>query len=194
MPTPIQLVAFSGSIRADSLNHKLALRMAEGAREAGASVNVIRLRDYPLPLYDADIQAASGLPPEARRLKAIFRESHGFIIASPEYNGSFSGVLKNMIDWVSRADAPGEPSNAVFAGKLAVIGSASPGAFGGVRGLISLRMLLAGLGLTVLPDQVIVPNAGYAFAPDGRLAEEALDVRARSLGASLARAVARWSP
>lgn len=186
-----KIVAFSGSLRRDSLNQKLAMRVAEGAREAGAEVTVISLRDYPLPLYDFDVQCSSGLPEQARRLKQLFREQHGFIIASPEYNGSYSGVLKNMIDWVSRAEAPGEPSNAVFAGKLAALCSASPGAFGGLRGMMPLRLLMAAIGLMALPDQVLVPNAGDLFLPDGRIKDDALDARACALGASLARQAAK---
>lgn len=186
-----KILAFGGALRRDSFNQKLAARAAEGAREAGADVTVIALRDFPMPLYDFDIQAAGGLPDEAKRLKALFREHHGFIIASPEYNSSFSGALKNAIDWISRSESKDEPSMAVFSGKMAAICSASPGALGGLRGLVPLRMLLGNIGVTVLSDQVTLPNAGAAFTDDGKLADEKLDARVRALGATLARHVAK---
>ena len=182
-----KILALGGALRRDSFNQLLAARAAAGAVEADAGVTVISLRDFPMPLYDADIQAASGLPGEAKRLKALFREHHGLLIASPEYNGSFSGALKNAIDWISRSESREEPSMAVFAGKTAAVCSASPGALGGLRGLVPLRMLLGTLGVAVLPEQVTVGQAASAFTPDGRLADEKLDARVRGLGASLAR-------
>lgn len=168
----------------------MAALAAEGAAEAGANVSIVSLRDFPMPLYDFDVQCESGLPGPARALKERIRAADGLIIASPEYNGSFSGVLKNAIDWVSRSETQGEPSNAVFAGKTAAICAASPGVFGGIRGLIALRMLLANLGLFVLPDQVTIPNAGALFAADGTCTDGSAANRLRSLGAALARHLA----
>jgi NAD(P)H-dependent FMN reductase len=182
-----RILAFGGALRRESFNQKLAERAAEGAREAGADVTVIALRDFPMPLYDFEIHAASGLPEEAKRLKALFQAHHGFIIASPEYNSSFSGALKNAIDWVSRSEAKDEPPLSAFKGKTAALLAASPGALGGLRGLVPLRMLLGNIGVHVLPDQVTIPNADSAFAPDGRLLDEKLDMRVRGLGAALAR-------
>ena len=106
------------------------------------------------------------MPPAGQRLKQLFREHDGFLIASPEYNSSITAVLKNAIDWVSRA-APGEPPLVGFSGKAAVLMSASPGALGGLRGLVHLRSILGNIGVIVLPDQVAVPRAFEAFAPDG---------------------------
>lgn len=186
-----RILAFGGALRRDSFNQKLAARAAEGAREAGAEVTLIALREFPMPPYDYEIQAASGLPAEAKRLKALFREHQGLLIASPEYNSSFSGVLKNAIDWISRSESKDEPSMAAFAGKTAAICAASPGALGGLRGLVPLRMMLGNMGVNVLPDQVTVGGADKAFAPDGRLLDEKLDARVRGLGASLTRHLAK---
>lgn len=186
-----RILAFGGSLRRESFNQRLAAIAAAGAREAGADVTVIALRDFPLPMYDFDLQAAGGLPPEAKRLKALFREHHGLIIASPEYNSSFSAALKNAIDWISRSESNEEPPLVAFREKTAVLCAASPGALGGLRGLVPLRMLLANIGVTVLPDQVTVPNASSAFTADGRVSDEKLDARVRALGATLARHLAR---
>src|SRR5262249_29719722 len=103
-----RILAFAGSTRRDSFNKKLAGIAADGARAAGAEVTFIDLRDYPLPLYDGDLEAEKGLPEQAQRLKKLFLDHDGLLISSPEYNSSISGVLKNTIDWVSRP-VPGEP-------------------------------------------------------------------------------------
>ncbi len=189
--TTPRILCFGGSLRRDSFNQRLAARAAQGARESGADVTVIALRDFPMPLYDGDLEASSGLPAVAKRLKALFREHHGLLIASPEYNSSFSAVLKNTIDWISRAETRDEPSLVAFAGKTAALCAASPGALGGLRGLVPLRMLLGNIGVTVLPDQVTVGSAGRAFAPDGSLMDAQWDARVRALGVTLTRHVAR---
>ncbi|HEX5790218.1 MAG TPA: NAD(P)H-dependent oxidoreductase, partial [Luteolibacter sp.] len=97
------ILAFSGSLRQDSFNHKLAAIAARGARGAGAQVTLIRLRDYPLPLFDEDLEKAKGMPENAAKLKKLFADHDALLIASPEYNGGISAALKNVIDWVSRA-------------------------------------------------------------------------------------------
>ena len=100
-----KIVAFSGSLRAGSFNKKLVALAAEAARAAGAEVTVVDLRDLALPLFDEDLEAASGLPDGAKKFKALLRASDGFLIASPEYNSSVTGALKNAIDWASRAES-----------------------------------------------------------------------------------------
>ena len=162
---------------------------AEGARQAGAEVSLIALRDYPLPVYDGDLESASGLPENARRLKALFREHHGLIIASPEYNSSIAGALKNAIDWVSRAESKDDVS--VIAGKTAILCAASPGALGGLRGLVHIRAILGNLGVTVLPEQVAVGQAYQAFTPEGALVDPKVDQKVRNLGGALARHLAK---
>jgi NAD(P)H-dependent FMN reductase len=104
-----RILAFGGSLRAESFNQKLAAIAAEGARAAGAEVTLIALRDFRMPLFDEDLEAEEGMPETARKLKTLFAEHDGLIIASPEYNSTITAALKNAIDWVSRATTPGEP-------------------------------------------------------------------------------------
>ncbi|MCB1134363.1 MAG: NAD(P)H-dependent oxidoreductase, partial [Verrucomicrobiae bacterium] len=129
MKTP-RILAFGGSLRAGSHNQRLAAIAAEGARKAGADVTLIALRDHPLPFYDQDLEDESGMPENAAKLKALFAAADGFLIASPEYNSSYTAVLKNTIDWVSRATSDDEPPLSVFKGKTAAILAASPGGYG----------------------------------------------------------------
>ena len=152
MITP-RILAFGGSLRRDSYNQKLVAIAAAGARAAGAEVTLITLRDFPLPLYDQELEDAEGLPPAAKKLKQLFREHHGLLIASPEYNSSITGTLKNTLDWVSRVETESEPPLEAFAGKTAILCAASPGAWGGLRGLVHLRAILGNIGVTVLPDR-----------------------------------------
>ncbi len=171
MPTP-KLVAFAGSLRAGSFNKKLVVIAAEAARVAGAEVTVVDLRDLALPLYDQDLEDTSGLPPGAKEFKALLRASDGFLIASPEYNSSITPALKNAIDWASRAEADDEPPLAAYKGKVAALLAASPGALGGLRGLVSLRSLLGNIGVVVLPEQVCISVAHEAFDDAGKLQDE----------------------
>jgi chromate reductase, NAD(P)H dehydrogenase (quinone) len=181
-----RILAFGGSLRRDSFNQKLAAVAAAGAREAGADVTLVALRDFPLPVFDQDFEDAEGLPAAAKKLKQLFRDHHGLLIASPEYNSSISCSLKNALDWVSRAENDDEPALAAFAGKTAVLCAASPGALGGLRGLVHVRAMLGNLGVTVLPDQTTVSKAHEAFRPDGALADEKQAARVKKLGAQLA--------
>ena len=165
-----RILAFAGSTRTDSLNKKLVRAAAKSAEAAGASVTVVDLRDFALPLFDQDLEA-NGTPDGAVRLKKLFLEHNGLLIASPEYNSSLSAVLKNAIDWVSRS-APGEPMKAAFLGKVAAIVSASPGALGGMRGLVHLTAILQNISVMVLPDQYALGKAHEAFGEDGELTNE----------------------
>jgi chromate reductase len=187
MPTTPRILVFGGSLRRDSFNQKLAAIAAEGARSAGAKVTLISLRDYPLPVFDEDLETAIGKPDPAIRLKALFREHHGLIIASPEYNSSVTAALKNAIDWVSRTDSDDEPALSALSGKSAILCSASPGALGGLRGLVHLRAILGNIGITVLPDQVAVGGAYQAFKEDGSLTDEKQALRVKNLGITLAK-------
>lgn len=191
MSTTPRILVFGGSLRRDSFNQKLAAIAAEGAREAGAEVTVIALRDFPMPVFDQDLEDASGKPEAAARLKALFKEHHGLIIASPEYNSSITAALKNAIDWVSRVDSDDEPMLSALSGKTAVLCAASPGALGGLRGLVHLRSILGNIGITVLPDQIAVGNAYQAFAEDGFLTDPKQAARVKALGATLAKHLAK---
>jgi NAD(P)H-dependent FMN reductase len=184
MTTP-RILAFGGSLRRESFNQKLATIAAQGARAAGAEVTLIALRDFPLPVFSEDIEAAEGLPATAKKLKQLFLEHHGLLISSPEYNSSISGALKNTIDWVSRAESDDEPVLAAYIGKTAILCSASPGHLGGLRGLVHVRAILGNIGVTVLPNQVAVSQADEAFRPDGTLVDEELATRVRNLGTQL---------
>ncbi|MDB6029448.1 MAG: NADPH-dependent reductase [Verrucomicrobiales bacterium] len=171
MSTP-KILAFAGSARTGSFNKNLIKVGAQAARDAGAEVTLIDLRDLPMPLFDQDIEDASGLPENAKKLKALMRSHHGFLIASPEYNSSVTGLLKNTIDWASRTETDDEPDLVCFRGKIVSLLSASPGGLGGLRGLVHLRSILGNIGAIVLPDQVAISAAHDAFNEAGNLKDE----------------------
>ena len=177
--------SFASSTRRESFNKKLVAIAAQGAREAGAEVTLIDLKDFPLPLFDQDLEAEQGMPENGKKLEKLFIDHDGLLIASPEYNSSFPAVLKNAIDWVSRP-APGEPSLVAFRGKVATLMSASPGALGGLRGLVHVRSILGNIGVIVLPDQIAVAKAHEAFQPDGSLVDPKQQAGIEGLGTTLA--------
>ena len=181
----ITLLAMAGSTRTDSFNKKLAKIAMAGAAETGANVVHLDLRDFPLPLFDGDLEDESGIPDNGVKLKELMKAADGFIIASPEYNSSVSGVLKNAIDWVSRSYGD-ESVLECFHGKTAVIMSASPGKLGGLRGLFALRSILENIGVFVMPKQIAVPGADHAFDQDGSLIDRALQERVKALGIAVA--------
>ena len=187
-----RILAFSGSTRSDSYNKKLVKIAAAGARAAGADVTYLDLRELPMPLYDGDLEEQEGLPPNAKKFRQMMTDHQGLLIASPEYNSSFSGVLKNAIDWASRP-APGEPPLGCFVGKAAAIMSTSTGGFGGVRGLLSLRSLLGNLRVLVLPEQVTISHASDAFSADGDLKDLQQRQSVEQLGATLVRLLMKLS-
>jgi len=159
----VRLLAFAGSTRAGSLNQALLDLAVAEARRQGAEVTSIRLKDFDLPLYDGDLEA-SDFPAKARELKALFRAHHGVLIASPEYNGSVSGVLKNAIDWATRpTDGEGLVALSAFRGKVAGLMGASLSPFGGLRGVTHLRQILGTIQAVVATEQVLVPAAHTAF-------------------------------
>jgi NAD(P)H-dependent FMN reductase len=180
-----RILAFAGSIRKDSFNKKLVKVAADAARAAGAQVTYADLRDLPMPLYDGDLEAEQGLPENAKKFKALLSANDGFLISAPEYNSSITGVLKNAIDWASRP-VPGEAPLACFAGKVVALMSASPGALGGLRGLVTVRSLLSNIRVIVLPDQVAIPKAHEAFDPQGRLKDPKQQAGIEALGRDLA--------
>ena len=188
MANTSKILAFAGSTREASYNKQLVKIAANGARAAGAEVTYIDFRDFPLPLYDGDLEAKEGIPENARKLKQLMKEHQGLLIASPEYNSSISGVLKNTIDWISRPEGD-EPLLACFVDKVAVIMSASPGGFGGMRGLVHLRSILGNIKVLVLPDQIAVSNAFEVFNPDGTLKDGKQQAAIEQLGSKLATVV-----
>lgn len=167
-----RLAVFAGSLRRQSFNRRLALAAADMVDGAGAEAVRVDLADYQIPLYDADIEADSGLPAGVVAIKKVFADCDGFIAASPEYNGSLSPLIKNTIDWMSRKGDDPAPM-IPFRDKVAGLLSASPGKLGGLRGLIELRRVLGGLGVLVSPVQHAIGGAGEAFGDDGGLVDEA---------------------
>ena len=179
-----KILAFAGSLRSGSFNKKLVRIAAEGARGAGAEVTEIDLRDMPMPLYDGDIEREQGLPPNAKLFKRLLIEHNGILISSPEYNTAITAVLKNAIDWASRAE-PAESPLVAFKGKVGGLMSISPGNFGGVRSLAMLRAILSHLGVIVVPTQLGIARANEAFDADGNLRDERQGETIRSIGAEV---------
>ena len=158
----MKILAFSGSTRADSYNKKLLQEAVAIAKEKGAEVQVIDLKDYPMPFYDGDFEEKQGMPENAKKLRTLMCASDAMIIASPEYNASFSAVLKNAIDWVSRGETGGASRDA-FRGKKFALMSASLGKSGGANGLKQLRDVITAIGGEVVSNQVVVPEAHTVF-------------------------------
>ena len=191
MPAP-RILAFAGSLRRDSFNKKLARVAADAARAAGGDVTLIDLKDLPMPVYDGDLEAAEGVPLNARKLKDLMKANQALLLACPEYNSSISGALKNAIDWASRQEK-GETPLACFEGKVAGLLSASPGALGGLRGLVTVRSILSNIRVLVLPEQVAVPKADQAFGPDGHLLDPKIAASVEKLAKRLVEVVAKLS-
>ena len=163
MPAP-KILVFPGSTRAGSHNVKLAALAAKELTLIDAEVTRISLVDYPLPIYEGDLEAKAGPPANALRLKQMIMAHHGVFIASPEYSASVTPLLKNAIDWVSRVRERGDPTYAAFKGRAFAISSASPGGAGGLRSLMALRQILElGCGALVIPEQIAIPQADHAF-------------------------------
>ncbi|HIE97608.1 MAG TPA: NADPH-dependent oxidoreductase [Planctomycetes bacterium] len=186
-----KILAFAGSARTDSYNHRLVQVAADGARAAGADVTVLNLKDYPLPIFDEDLER-DAVPENAAKLKQLFLDHDGLLISSPEYNSSITPLLKNVIDWVSRP-AEGEASLAAYRGKVAALMAASPGGLGGLRGLVHVRSILSSIGVIVLPDQLAVSRAFDAFDDDGQLKDEKQQARVQNLGKSVAVTISKLS-
>lgn len=188
MSDSVKILALAGSLREDSFNKKLVKIAAAGARKAGANVTIINLSNYRLPLYDADLEVSEGLPEKVKELRQLFIDHDGFLFSSPEYNSSLSGVFKNLIDWVSRPEN-GKGGLAAFSSKTAVIMSASPGALGGLRGLVHLRAILGNMNVLVLPDQISISAADGAFNEDGQLTDPVKLEKTLALGSKLTQVI-----
>jgi NAD(P)H-dependent FMN reductase len=168
--TTIHVLVFAASLRAGSLNHALAALAARVAAANGATVDFASMHDFDVPPYDGDLETGEGLPAGARELQRRLAASDAFIIASPEYNGSMPGVLKNLIDWTSRFRP--QP----FDGRHGLLLSASPSLMGGNRGLWALRVPLEHLGARIYPDMFSLSMANKALAND-TIADEGLRAR-----------------
>jgi NAD(P)H-dependent FMN reductase len=167
----MRLLAFAASLRRDSLNRRLIQVAADLARDAGLKVDLADFREFDMPLYDADLQAQSGFPSGAQELARRIESADGLMIASPEYNYSIPGTLKNAIDWVSRM----KPMP--LSSKHGMLLAASSSLVGGIRGLWALRVPLEGLGVTLYPGMFALAEAQKAFDEHGRLKDTAVQER-----------------
>ncbi len=181
----VRLLAFAGSARKGSWNRKLLDVGVSGARDAGATVKVVEMGDYPMPLMDEDLEKAEGVPAKAQEFKALMKEHHGFLIACPEYNSSLTPLLKNTIDWASRKEGDEAPLEC-FTGKTCGLLSASPGALGGLRGLVHVRAILSNINVLVIPQQFALGKANEAFNDDGTLKDAKSQSFATTVGKRLA--------
>jgi chromate reductase, NAD(P)H dehydrogenase (quinone) len=159
----LKILVIPGSLRTGSLNARLAAVIAHELAQSGADVSRVSLSDFPLPIYDGDLQAKSGVPKHAVNLKRMIGAHHGVVIVTPEYNSSVPALVKNTIDWVSRVQDPHETRGQVFRERVFAIAAASGGRLGGTRVLAALRLILTACHATVVPDQLALSFADHAY-------------------------------
>ena len=169
----LKILVIPGSLRSGSLNAKLAAVLAQELAQSGADVTRISLGDFPLPIYDGDLQAKSGVPQHAVNLKRMIGAHHGVLIVTPEYNSSVPALVKNTIDWVSRVQDPHETRGQVFHGRAFAIAAASGNRLGGTRALAALRLILTACHATVIPNQLALSFAEQAYDDMDRLKHQA---------------------
>lgn len=182
-----RILAFCGSIRRESLNKKLLNAAVAAVREAGGEVTVLDLGEHELPLYHGDLEEARGLPENAAKLIGLIKQHQALLVASPEYNGMITPLLKNTLDWCTRGEE--DP----FECKVAAVLSASPGAFGGMRSQQMAQQLLLKLGCHVVPGTTTLPGAHKAFDESGALTDERAKKSVRSLAAALVDTARRFA-
>ena len=185
MATTPRILAFAGSARRESLNKKLLAVVVEATRAAGAAVTALDLNDLPMPLYHGDLEDAQGMPDNAKKFVEMVLAHDGLLIASPEYNSQMTPLLKNTIDWATRADE--NP----LEGKVAAVVSASPGNIAAIRSMTLARSLLTHLGCVVVPAQCILPRADQAFDEQSRLKDERVRKNAQNVATELVRITTR---
>jgi NAD(P)H-dependent FMN reductase len=181
----LKILVIPGSLRSGSLNARLAAVAAYEFAQAGAEVTRISLGDFPLPIYDGDLQTKSGVPKHAINLKRMIGSHHGVLIVTPEYNSSVPPLVKNTIDWVSRVQDAQETRGQVFRERAFAIAAASESRLGGTRSLAALRLILTACHATVIPNQLALSFAADAYDDMDRLKHrsdvEALDALVRQL-------------
>ena len=181
----LKILVIPGSLRTGSLNAKLAAVAAHAFAQAGVEVTRISLADFPLPIYDGDLQARSGVPKNAVNLKRMIGAHHGVLIVTPEYNASIPPLVKNTIDWVTRVQDAQEARGEVFRGRPFAIAAASQGRLGGSRSLAALRLILSACRALVIPNQLALSYATDAYDDMDKLKHpddiEALDALVRQL-------------
>ncbi len=185
-----RILTLSGSGRTASFNTLLVHAAGRGAKAAGAEVTHVDLRELSMPVFDEELEAAKGLPDGVKRLQELMRSHHGFLISSPEYNSSISPLLKNAIDWASRASPP-HAALASYSGKVAGLLSASPGGLGGLRGLVHLRAILGNINVLVLPQQFALAKSHEAFDAAGAVKDAKTRETIEGIGAVLARTIVK---
>jgi chromate reductase len=173
----LKILVIPGSLRSGSHNARLAAAAGYQFAQAGADVTRISLSDFPLPIYDGDLQTKSGVPKHAVNLKRLMSAHHGVLIVTPEYNSSVPPLVKNAIDWVSRVQDTHETRYQVFRGRPFAIAAASESRLGGTRCLAALRLILSACQATVIPNQLALSFAGEAYDDMDRLKHPA-DVEA----------------
>jgi chromate reductase, NAD(P)H dehydrogenase (quinone) len=159
----LKILVIPGSLRTGSLNARLAAAAAHQLAISGAEVTRISLSDFPLPIYDGDLQAKSGVPKHAVNLKRMMSAHHGVLIVTPEYNSSVPALVKNTIDWISRVQDPHEARGQVFRERVFAIASASGKRLGGTRALAALRLILTACHASVVPNQLALSFADHAY-------------------------------
>jgi chromate reductase len=165
----LKILVIPGSLRTGSLNARLAATAAYELAQAGAEVTRISLADFPLPIFDGDLQNKSGVPKNAVNLKRMIGVHHGVLIVTPEYNSSVPPLVKNTIDWVSRVQDAHETRGQVFRERAFAIAAASESRLGGTRSLAALRLILTACHATVIPNQLALSFAGQAYDDIDRL-------------------------
>jgi chromate reductase len=169
----LKILVIPGSLRSGSLNAKLAAVAAHEFAQSGVEVTRISLSDFPLPIYDGELQAKSGMPKNSVNLKRMIGAHHGVLIVTPEYNASVPALVKNAIDWVSRVQDPHETRGQVFRDRTFAIAAASGGRLGGTRALAALRLILSACHATVIPNQLALSFAEEAYDDMDRLKHSA---------------------
>ena len=169
----IKILVIPGSLRTGSINIKLAKAAVDEFARADIEVSLLSLGDYPLPIYDGDLEDKSGVPLHAINLKRMICAHDGVLIVTPEYNSSLPPLLKNAIDWVTRVDERDDLQGHVFRGRPFAIAAASEGKLGGTRGLAALRLILSGCRALVIPNQLALSFADQAYDDRDRLKHDA---------------------
>ena len=184
-----RLLFFAGIARKNSHNKRLARLAAQIAEANNISSTFVDLADYPMPLYDGDLEAESGQPENAHKLKNLMKAHTGIFIVSPEYNAAYTPLLKNTLDWISHIRDDGEAPMEVYRTRVFALGAASNGGTGGLRGLSQLRLVLElGIGALVLPDQFLLPRASDAYDEHGHLKNKDQQEQLKKVIQKLARA------
>src|ERR1700722_15306361 len=159
----LKILVIPAPLRPGPLNARLAAAAAYQFAQAGADVTRISLADFPLPIYDGDLQTKSGVPKNAINLKRMIGAHHGVLMVTPEYNSSVPPLVKNTIDWVTRGQDTQETRGQVFRGRVFAIAAASEGRLGGSRALAALRLILSACHAMVIPNQLALSFAGEAY-------------------------------